>query len=117
MGFSFANIAAGFSQITTLNCVAMIAFGTFLGIVIGALPGLTATTGVAIFLPLTFYMEPVPALGFLAGIYCGGMYGGSITAILINTPGTPSGAATVLDGRWLKKARPTGRCKLRCTPQ
>ena len=98
MGFSFANIAAGFSQITTLNCVAMIAFGTFLGIVIGALPGLTATTGVAIFLPLTFYMEPVPALGFLAGIYCGGMYGGSITAILINTPGTPSGAATVLDG-------------------
>ena len=98
MGFSFANIAAGFSQITTLNCAAMIAFGTFLGIVIGALPGLTATTGVAIFLPLTFYMEPVPALGFLAGIYCGGMYGGSITAILINTPGTPSGAATVLDG-------------------
>lgn len=98
MSFSFANIIAGFQQIGTLNCILMIAFGTLLGIIIGALPGLTATTGVAIFLPLTFYMEPVPALGFLVGIYCGGMYGGSITAILINTPGTPAGAATVLDG-------------------
>lgn len=98
MGFSFSNIVAGFGQIATLDCIAMIAFGTFLGIVIGALPGLTATTGVAIFLPLTFYMEPVSALGFLGGIYCGGMYGGSITAILINTPGTPAGAATALDG-------------------
>jgi len=103
MGFSFSNIISGFQQISTLDCIAMIAFGTFLGIVIGALPGLTATTGVAIFLPLTFYMDPVPALGFLGGIYCGGMYGGSITAILINTPGTPAGAATVIDGYPLAK--------------
>lgn len=103
MGFSFSNIVSGFQQISTLDCIAMIAFGTFLGIVIGALPGLTATTGVAIFLPLTFYMAPVPALGFLGGIYCGGMYGGSITAILINTPGTPAGAATVLDGHPMAK--------------
>ena len=92
------NIASGFQMIAEPNTLAMIAFGTLLGIIIGALPGLTATTGVSIFLPMTFYMEPVPALGFLMGIFCGGMYGGSITAILINTPGTPAGAATVLDG-------------------
>lgn len=103
MGFSLSNVIAGFGQIATLDCIAMIAFGTFLGIVIGALPGLTATTGVAIFLPLTFYMQPVSALGFLGGIYCGGMYGGSITAILINTPGTPAGAATALDGHAMAK--------------
>lgn len=98
MTFGLENLISGFQQIASIDCILMIAFGTFLGIVIGALPGLTATTGVAIFLPLTFYMEPVPALGFLLGIFCGGMYGGSITAILINTPGTPAGAATVLDG-------------------
>ena len=93
-----ADILSGFQMNANLDCILMIAFGTLLGIIIGALPGLTATTGVSIFLPLTFYMDPVPALGFLGGIYCGGMYGGSITAILINTPGTPAGAATVLDG-------------------
>lgn len=98
MTFGLENLVSGFQQIASIDCILMIAFGTFLGIVIGALPGLTATTGVAIFLPLTFYMEPVPALGFLLGIFCGGMYGGSITAILINTPGTPAGAATVIDG-------------------
>lgn len=92
------NLAVGFTDIVNFECMLMIAFGTFLGIVVGALPGLTATTGVSIFLPMTFFMAPVPGIGFLLGIYCGGMYGGSITSILINTPGTPAGAATALDG-------------------
>jgi putative tricarboxylic transport membrane protein len=68
------------------------------GIVIGALPGLTATMGVAVLLPLTFGMESTPALVVLAGIYIGAIYGGSISAILLKTPGTPAAAATVLDG-------------------
>ncbi len=68
------------------------------GIVIGALPGLTATMGVAVLLPLTFGMESTPALVLLAGIYIGAIYGGSISAILLKTPGTPAAAATVLDG-------------------
>jgi len=72
--------------------------GTALGIAIGALPGLTATMGVALAVPLTFGMNPAAGLAMLGGIYCGAVYGGSISAILINTPGTPSGAATVLDG-------------------
>lgn len=95
---TFGNLILGFGKISNFNCMFMITFGTFLGIIIGALPGLTATTGVSIFLPMTFFMEPVSAIGFLCGIYCGGMYGGSITAILINTPGTPAGAATAIDG-------------------
>ena len=97
------NLIQGFSFSFGLYNYLMAAFGTVLGIVIGALPGLTATTGVSIFLPLTFYMDPVPSFGFLLGIYCGGTYGGSITAILINTPGTPSAAATAIEGYEMSK--------------
>lgn len=72
--------------------------GVVIGIIFGAIPGLTATMGVALFLPFTFGMDPVASFALLLGIYVGGIYGGSITAILIKTPGTPSSAATVLDG-------------------
>lgn len=76
-------------------------FGVVGGIVLGALPGLTATMGVAILLPFTFGMESTPALVMLIGVYIGGIYGGSIAAILLKTPGTPASAATVLDGHTL----------------
>ena len=76
----------------------VIALGTFGGIIIGALPGLTATMGVALMVPLTFGMDPVKGLNMLIGIYVGGIYGGCVSAILVKTPGTPSSAATVLDG-------------------
>ena len=72
--------------------------GVFIGIVFGAIPGLTATLGIALFLPFTFGMPATTSFALLLGIYCGGIYGGSITAILIKTPGTPSSATTVLDG-------------------
>ena len=80
-----------------VNLMAVIA-GTVLGIVFGALPGLTATMGVAVLIPISYGMNPATGLILLAGIYCGGIYGGSISAILINTPGTPSAAATGWDG-------------------
>ena len=83
--FSFANVSANF-------------MGTLIGIVFGAIPGISTAMTLALFLPFTFGMEPVQALGFLMGIYVGGNYGGAITAILIKTPGTPAAAATVLDG-------------------
>ncbi|MGF1681252.1 tripartite tricarboxylate transporter permease [Photobacterium minamisatsumaniensis] len=76
-------------------------FGVLGGIILGALPGLTATMGVAILLPFTFGMEPTAALVMLIGVYIGGIYGGSIAAILLKTPGTPASAATVLDGHTL----------------
>lgn len=75
-----------------------IAAGTFGGLIIGALPGLTATMGVALLIPLTFGMTPVMGLNMLIGIYIGGIYGGCVSSILLRTPGTPASAATVLDG-------------------
>ena len=76
----------------------MLFTGVIGGIVVGALPGLTATMGVAILVPFSFGMEPVPGLLMLLGLYAGAIYGGSVSAILINTPGTPSAAATIIDG-------------------
>jgi len=72
--------------------------GVFIGIVIGAIPGMTTPMAVALVLPFTFAMSPVTGILLLLGVYKGGLYGGSITAILIKTPGTPAAACTVLDG-------------------
>ncbi|MBW1972855.1 MAG: tripartite tricarboxylate transporter permease, partial [Deltaproteobacteria bacterium] len=72
--------------------------GITVGIIIGAIPGMTATMATALLVPLTFGMQPIPAIAMLLGVYKGGIYGGSISAILINTPGTPAASATVLDG-------------------
>lgn len=68
------------------------------GILVGALPGLTATMGCALLIPFTFGRPPIQGLLMLIGIFCGGIYGGSISGILIRTPGTPAAAATLLDG-------------------
>lgn len=76
----------------------LVAMGVFIGIVFGAVPGLTATLAIALLSPLTFNMEPIPAMVLLLGIFAGGMYGGSITAITIRAPGAPANAATMQDG-------------------
>ncbi len=73
------------------------------GIIIGTLPGLTATMGVALLVPLTFGMEPASGLLMLGAMYCGAIYGGANSAILINTPGTPSAVCTTFDGYPLTK--------------
>ncbi len=86
------------NSLITLNNLLYINIGLAAGIVIGALPGLTATMGVALLLPLTYGLDPITGVLLLLGVYCGGIYGGSITAILIKTPGTPASAATILDG-------------------
>ena len=75
-----------------------IVIGSVVGAIIGALPGLTATMGVALFIPLTFSMEPATGLILLAAVYCSASFGGNITAILIKTPGTPDSFFMVLDG-------------------
>ena len=87
----------------------MLFSGVIGGIVVGALPGLTATMGVAILVPFSFGMEPVPGLLMLLGLYAGAIYGGSVSAILINTPGTPSAAATIIDGTPLFNRGEAGR--------
>ena len=67
--------------------------GALGGVLLGAIPGMTATMGVALLIPFSFGMDLIPSIGLLLGIYCGGMYGGSISAILIHAPGTPAAAA------------------------
>lgn len=76
----------------------IIPLGLALGIVVGAIPGLTSDLGIILCIPLTYGLEPTQAILMLLAIYCGGTYGGSITAILINTPGTSANAATLFDG-------------------
>lgn len=76
----------------------MTLLGAVGGVLLGAIPGMTATMGVALLIPFSFGMDLISSIGLLLGIYCGGMYGGSISAILIHAPGTPSAAATLLDG-------------------
>ena len=68
------------------------------GIIVGALPGLGPTIGMSLLIPFTYSMSPAVALTFLAACYCGTQYGGSITAILLNTPGTPAAVATTIEG-------------------
>lgn len=77
--------------------------GTVAGLLVGALPGLTVTTGLAVLIPLTFGMDPLFALGMMAGMYNGGSYGGAIPAILLRVPGTPASVATLLDGYEMTK--------------
>ena len=85
------------SALSLMNLLAMIG-GVALGIVIGCLPGLSAAMGVALMLPLTFTMPADTGLIVLGAIYCGAIFGGSISAILIHTPGTPASAATAIEG-------------------
>lgn len=87
----------------TPAAIAAIGLGTLVGLVFGSIPGLTFTVALALALPITFNMDPVPAIGLLLGTYIGGMTGGSVSAILLGIPGTPSAAATVLDGHPLTK--------------
>ena len=83
--------------------------GVVAGICIGALPGLTATMGVALLLPMTFGMEAAQGILMLLGIYVGAIYGGSISAVLLHTPGTPASAATAIEGYKLSQRGEAGR--------
>jgi putative tricarboxylic transport membrane protein len=91
-------LPAALALILTVEGLAVLVGGTVLGIVLGALPGIGSTVAVAMILPFTLTMSQAPAILLLLAIYAGSVYGGSISAILINTPGTPQSAATCLDG-------------------
>lgn len=91
-------LGSGFELLFQWQNLLIIPIGLLLGIVVGAIPGLTSDLGIILCIPLTYGMEPTTAILMLLAIYCGGTYGGSITAILINTPGTSANAATLFDG-------------------
>src|SRR5919106_4159167 len=95
---SLGNLLIGFGVALTPYNILIVTLGVFLGVVIGVLPGLGGTSGVAILLPLTFVMEPTSAIIFLSSIYWGALFGGVITSILFNIPGEPWSVAATFDG-------------------
>ncbi len=86
------------SGIMAIGPILAMVGSTLLGVLIGALPGLNPVMAIALLLPLTYSMDPLVALGMVAGIYNGSMYGGAIPAILLRIPGTPASIATTFDG-------------------
>lgn len=91
-------ILEGIMLVLNPVCLGLILMGVIIGIIFGAMPGLSATMAVVLFLPLSFGMEPINGISLLMGLYLGAISGGLITAILLKIPGTPSSIATVFDG-------------------
>ncbi len=97
------NFYAGLMQLMNFSTLWVMFLGMAVGIVVGALPGLSPAVGCAMMLPFTFYLSPINALLLLVSVYAGAEYGGSISAICINTPGTAGAVATSIDGYPLTK--------------
>ncbi len=93
-----SEILAGIASVFNPVILLLILIGVFMGIIVGAIPGLSVTMGVALFLPMTFGMQPIAGLALLCGLYIGGTSGGLISAILLKMPGTASSVATTFDG-------------------
>ncbi|TWG67666.1 MULTISPECIES: tripartite tricarboxylate transporter permease [unclassified Aminobacter] len=98
-----SSLVAGFVQAASLTNLFYCFVGVTLGTLIGVLPGIGAMLGIALLLPVTFHLPPDAAIIMLAGLYYGGEYGGSITSILVNLPGSASSAVTCLDGHQMAK--------------
>lgn len=106
---NFQALLYGFQSILTFENVLMTFVGGFLGIIVGAMPGIGAAAGVALLLPMTFKMNPTTAIIMLAGIYYGDMFGGAYSATLLNIPGDSSAMCTALDGNPLAKKGKAGK--------
>ncbi len=106
---SLSQFGSAFGMFMSPGVIVTVLWATFLGIVIGALPGLTATMGVALMTTLTFTMPHTEAILVLVCIYVGAIYGGSRSAILLNIPGTPASACSTLDGFPLARQGLAGR--------
>src|SRR3972149_3017173 len=105
---SLANLAYGFHLAFSPYNLFVAGIGVLFGVIIGVMPGLGGTSGVAILLPLTFVMPPSSAIVFLSCIYWGALFGGAITSILFNIPGEPWSVATMFDGYPLAKSGQAG---------
>lgn len=98
MEMLLSGIGQGLASLADPMILFLIFAGTVFGVIVGALPGLTSTMGVALLVPVTFGMSPALGLALLGAIYCSSTYSGAISAILINIPGTPANCCTILDG-------------------
>ncbi len=101
-------ISAVINNLTLTNLI-FITLGIIVGVTVGSIPGLNGPMAIALTVPLTFFMPTIAAVAFLVGINKGGSFGGSIAAILLNTPGTPESAATAWDGYPLAKKGKAGK--------
>ena len=102
------SLLIGVETVMAIKPLLIVSAGVFLGILAGAMPGLSPSTAVALLVPFSYTMEPTHALILLTSIYIASNYGGSITAVLINTPGTPASAVTAIDGYALTKKGKAG---------
>ena len=92
------NLMAGMSHLFGITAILLLVGGLCIGVVAGALPGISFVNAMALALPFTYVMEPAHAMVFLSGLYCGGVFGGSISSILINIPGSPGSLPATWDG-------------------
>lgn len=99
----FDNLANGIVSILTVQNILLLLAGVMMGMVVGVMPGLGPSAGLAILLPITFALDPTGAIVMLAAVYYGAMYGGTITSVLINTPGESATVASTFDGYPLAK--------------
>jgi putative tricarboxylic transport membrane protein len=91
-------LSRAFGLLLDWNMLWLLPLGLLYGVIVGAIPGMTASLGIALVMPFTFHLSAIEALVFLSSIFTGGVYGGSITAIMLNMPGSPASAATGFDG-------------------
>lgn len=91
-------LLTGFASVFTVEIILFIFIGVVLGIIFGSIPGMTVTMGVALFLPITFGMDPITGISLLIALYIGGTSGGLLSAVLLKIPGTPASIATTFDG-------------------
>jgi putative tricarboxylic transport membrane protein len=105
----FSLYTAGLSNTLQFDVLMILFFGTFIGVIFGVIPGLSPVIGVSILVPFTFKMDTVPSFALLLGMYCGSMFGGSISAIIANIPGTAAAIMTVQDGYPLAQRGQAGR--------
>lgn len=103
------NILNGFSSVFSIEPILGIITGVVIGIIFGAIPGISAIMAIAIILPVTFFMDPIVGISMLLAVYKAGIYGGSISAVLINTPGAAASFLTAIDGNALTKKGKAGK--------
>src|ERR671914_3120583 len=101
---ALSDLLNGFATALTPTNLAWAALGVLLGTAVGVLPGIGPAMTVALLLPVTYGLDPTAAFIMFAGIYYGGMYGGSTTSILLNTPGESSAIMTAVEGNLMARA-------------
>ncbi|OLO27864.1 hypothetical protein BTR23_18810 [Alkalihalophilus pseudofirmus] len=94
----YGAISNAFQLLSSFNVLFFIFLGLIVGVILGAIPGISGTLGIALMLPLTYHMAPIDAIMFLSAIFTGSVYAGGVTAIMLNIPGAPGAVATTIEG-------------------